>query len=233
MYLTGSFSVSMLLKSWCLFWWGKWQPISVYFIIFKWWKKIIILIAIILVLAGLVISCFPKSQDLVPLHYMLFFNICHNLVPRIYYKVLFFYYHSTWKPWKRITAHQWAMPSLFLTSGFPTSFPPVCLLSMLPQSAEYPSASVVQAIYLPSFLFPLKLLTGGAAQEAEKALMLCKSCSAATKTSLRYQHYSHIKFKHSTAPGTWKKMVSLTKPGQILVILYSSIHDIWIHAISK
>lgn len=61
--------------------------------------------------------------------------------------------------------------------------------------------------HVPSQLpVSLKPLTGGAAQEAEKALILCQTCSAVTETSLCYQHYPHIKFKHNTVPAAWKKI---------------------------
>ena len=50
---------------------------------------------------------------------------------------------------------------------------------------------------LPAFRFTPSLLTGGAMWEAEKALILCKHCSAITKTPLNYQHCFQYKFKTS------------------------------------
>jgi len=59
---------------------------------------------------------------------------------------------------------------------------------------EYPIGqlgSAVPAVSPPSFLCTLSPLTGGAVGGAEKALALCKHCSATTKTLMCYQHYSH------------------------------------------
>jgi len=45
----------------------------------------------------------------------------------------------------------------------------------------------------PKFLCNPSLLAGRAVWEAEKALTLCKYCSAVTKTSQCYQHHFHHK----------------------------------------
>jgi len=55
------------------------------------------------------------------------------------------------------------------------------------------SGSAVPLLSPPSPLCPPQLLAGRAAQEAETTLALCKHCSATTKTSVCYQHYSHPK----------------------------------------
>ena len=76
---------------------------------------------------------------------------------------------------------QWSTP--------PGQLPPVYILGMTSYGLEYPFGqlgSAVPAVSPPSFLCTPSLLTGRAVWEAEKALTLCKHCSAVTKTSLYY-----------------------------------------------
>jgi len=75
---------------------------------------------------------------------------------------------------------------------WPTFFPcPILLMCMTSYVMGCPFGqlgSAALSVPLPSFWGTLSLLAGRAAGEAEKALKLCKHCSAIAKTPLCYQH---------------------------------------------
>ena len=89
------------------------------------------------------------------------------------------------------------MPSLQMSSPS-FFFPPLYTLSMTSCGTEYPCGhlgSAVPAVPPPHSFCTPSLLTGGVGWEAEQALTLCKHCSAATKSSLYYQHCFQHKSK--------------------------------------
>ena len=92
---------------------------------------------------------------------------------------------------------------------------------MMSYGMEYPFGqlgSAVPAASPPSFLCTPSLLAGGVVRETEKALTLCKHCSAITKTSLCYQHCFRHKCKtYSPLLVTMKKINSI--PAKISIPL--------------
>jgi len=79
-----------------------------------------------------------------------------------------------------------------------TAFPLILLLSTTPYSMGYPFGllgSAVLAASPPSFLCTPSPVAGGMVRGAEKALALCKCCSAITKISLSYQYCFQHKSK--------------------------------------
>ena len=96
---------------------------------------------------------------------------------------------TKWCKWKQLPPTDRWSACTWAVAALPTS-PPVWLLSKMSYGREYPFGqlgSAVPTVSPPNFLCTSNLLTGRAVWEAEKALTLCKHCSAITKTSLYYQ----------------------------------------------
>jgi len=71
------------------------------------------------------------------------------------------------------------------------------MMSMMLLCMEYPFGQLDSAVLAVSYpiLFIPSLLAGRGVSEAEKALTLCKHCSAITANSMYYQHYLQNKSK--------------------------------------
>ena len=90
-------------------------------------------------------------------------------------------------------------------------FPSLYMLSMTSYGVGYPSGQLGSAVLAgssPTFLCTPRLLTGGVVWEAEKALTLCKNCSAVTKTSLHYQHCFQHKCKAESPTRAFMKKIN-------------------------
>lgn len=78
----------------------------------------------------------------------------------------------------------------------PGSLPQPYMLSMLLWDLEHPLdplRSAVSAVSPPTFPTHPSSLPAGMGWGAAKVSTLCRHCCAITKTSLSYQHYSHLK----------------------------------------
>lgn len=96
--------------------------------------------------------------------------------------------------------------------ALPCSFLQLLLQSMVPHGVEHPFGLLglaVLTVSLPSFLCTLSLNIGGMVRGAKVALVLCKCCSAITKTLVCCQHhFQHKSKKKSSMQTTVKKFDS-------------------------
>ena len=96
-------------------------------------------------------------------------------------------------------------PSLRTCPPPSSFFLQLLFLSMTSYGVKYPFGqlgSAVPAVSPPSFPCTPSLLTGGVEWEAERALTLCKHCSAITKPSLCYQQcFQHKSKTHKSHTG--------------------------------
>lgn len=101
---------------------------------------------------------------------------------------------------------------------------------------EYPSGqfkSPVLAVLLPSFFFPLHLLTGRE-WDTRKSLMQDKHNLATIKTWMCYQHCSYFdNSQHSTVPATEKKLtIFQPKPGHTCLFKSDCVLILWLLSMS-
>lgn len=106
----------------------------------------------------------------------------------------------------KLTWKQSKIRNSFITSHWKSLAPPFSLLlrlSVISCGMEYPSGkfgSAVPAMSPPSFLHTPVPLMKGSKRGKDKALLLCKYCSAIGKTLLCFQHW--FSYKSKTENGT-------------------------------